>query len=229
MQRLRYAISLGLAAMVSGVAAAQSDIDPAHKFAWAERAGWLNWQTDRPNPGDGVRIELTYLSGYVWGENVGWINVGDGTPTNGVSYANLNNSDFGVNLNGSTGALTGMAWGENIGWINFNGGALAVPPNPARIDFDFCRFRGYAWGENIGWINLDDASDYLALTASACGTATCPGDINGDLSVDLADLAILLSNYGATHATYEMGDLNGDNFVDLTDLAALLANYGMTC
>ncbi len=58
----------------------------------------------------------------------------------------------------------------------------------------------------------------------------CPGDLDGDNDVDLADLAELLGQYGLTEgATYEDGDLNGDGDVDSADLADLLSVYGTTC
>ena len=58
----------------------------------------------------------------------------------------------------------------------------------------------------------------------------CQGDLDGDNDVDLADLAKLLSNYGATSgATYSDGDLDGDGDVDLSDLAGLLSVYGIAC
>lgn len=61
-------------------------------------------------------------------------------------------------------------------------------------------------------------------------SAPCNGDLNGDLRIDLADLAALLSNFGLTGgATYSQGDLNGDGNVDLTDLAAQLAQFGLVC
>ena len=56
------------------------------------------------------------------------------------------------------------------------------------------------------------------------------GDINGDGTVDLADLSIMLSNYGTTGGmTYQDGDLDGDGAVDLSDLSLLLSNYGQSC
>ena len=63
----------------------------------------------------------------------------------------------------------------------------------------------------------------------------CTADIDGsgDCIVDLADLALLLSNYGmSTGATHEDGDIDppeGDGDVDLGDLAALLSQYGDDC
>ena len=58
----------------------------------------------------------------------------------------------------------------------------------------------------------------------------CPGDLDGDLDIDLSDLAQLLGHYGTTSgAQYEDGDIDGDGDVDLSDLAALLGVYGTTC
>ena len=58
----------------------------------------------------------------------------------------------------------------------------------------------------------------------------CPGDLDGDLDVDLSDLSQLLANYGMTSgATPEQGDMDDDGDVDLADLSALLAVYGATC
>ena len=57
----------------------------------------------------------------------------------------------------------------------------------------------------------------------------CPGDLDGDSDVDLADLQILLAHYGQTGAEYSDGDLDGDGDVDLADLQALLTVYGVNC
>ena len=55
------------------------------------------------------------------------------------------------------------------------------------------------------------------------------GDLDGDCDVDLADLAILLANYGTSGADPDDGDIDGDGDVDLADLATLLAHYGEVC
>jgi hypothetical protein len=74
---------------------------------------------------------------------------------------------------------------------------------------------------------VEAAIDAFQIVAFACGD--CPGDLDGDDDVDLADLAQLLAHYGMTGMTYEDGDLDADGDVDLSDLSALLAVYGTTC
>lgn len=61
------------------------------------------------------------------------------------------------------------------------------------------------------------------LQATAQGA--CPGDINGDLQVDAADLTILLSNWAGTG----QADLNLDGFVDGADLSILVSLWGQVC
>ena len=56
------------------------------------------------------------------------------------------------------------------------------------------------------------------------------GDLNGDGCVDLADLGILLADFGCTAGPGNCpGDINGDGRTDLTDLGILLANFGQGC
>ena len=54
----------------------------------------------------------------------------------------------------------------------------------------------------------------------------CPADVTGDGSVDLADLNLVLANFGQST---DAGDANGDGVVDLTDLNAILGVFGSTC
>jgi len=75
---------------------------------------------------------------------------------------------------------------------------------------------GDIYGQNI---NLD----------GSLGLLPCPADLDGNGSIGLGDLAVLLSNYGSTSANPEDGDLDGDGDVDIQDLGALLAVYGTMC
>jgi probable HAF family extracellular repeat protein len=64
----------------------------------------------------------------------------------------------------------------------------------------------------------------------ALAPTPCPGDVNSDRVVELADLAILLAHFGTpSGATLADGDLDGNGRVDLSDLAILLSHFGTTC
>jgi hypothetical protein len=58
----------------------------------------------------------------------------------------------------------------------------------------------------------------------------CRGDLDGDSEIGLADLAILLSDFGAEQPPQPpAGDVDGDGDVDLADLSLLLADFGTIC
>ncbi|MGH7242207.1 MAG: hypothetical protein ACREJD_02180 [Phycisphaerales bacterium] len=208
---------------------AQWRISTDHKFSWNPNAGWMNW-LEASNGTQSVRLSGTFLSGKIWMENIGWLDVGDGTPAGGVAYSNASGLDFGVNHNSATGALTGFAWSENAGWVNFGGGALATPPNPARIQIvEPCRLRGFAWSENLGWINLDDSASYIQFN-------TCPADLNVDGQVDDNDFVLFAASYNILDcAAPEMplicpADLNLDSFVNDSDFVVFANAYdNLTC
>lgn len=211
--------------LVASTAHAQSlRVSPEHKLSWQENCGWMNW-LDAANGTQGVRVFTTYLAGNIWAENLGWITVGDGSPANGMSYANSNSGDYGVNLDAVTGNLGGYAWSENAGWVNFGGGAMATPPKPAKIAAAIPRrFSGFAWSENLGWINLDDATAYVQLN-------TCPADLNSDGVVDDADFVIFAGAYNVLDcldpamASGCLADLNVDAAVDDSDFVEFAAAY----
>jgi hypothetical protein len=58
------------------------------------------------------------------------------------------------------------------------------------------------------------------------GVPGCPGDLNGDGFTDLADLGILLADFGCLPPPNCLGDLDGDGDTDLADLGILLADFG---
>ena len=202
---------LSLAALCllpAATALAQSSISLTNKYGWSENCGFLNFRdAGSPVAAQGVRFRGTFLSGFVWGENIGWINLGNGAGP----YANINDTNFGVNHNTGTGALTGFAWGENIGWINFSGGALATPPIPARFDNAAHRFRGYAWGENIGWINLDDATIFVG---------GCPADYNGDGLLNVQDIFDFLAGWFSNDPRADFNGVGGLGVQDIFDFLA---------
>jgi hypothetical protein len=79
-----------------------------------------------------------------------------------------------------------------------------------------------------------DAGQYSVAFTNECGTGfsipaavgvggPCASDLNGDRSVDGADVAILLGAWGSADA-----DLTGDGVVNGRDLGRLLADWG-TC
>jgi len=61
-----------------------------------------------------------------------------------------------------------------------------------------------------------------------CAEVPCPGDVDGDLDVDLDDLTLLLSQFGQVGNGLP-ADLDSDSDVDLDDLTTLLASFGRSC
>jgi glucose/arabinose dehydrogenase len=59
--------------------------------------------------------------------------------------------------------------------------------------------------------------------------APCDGDANNSGTVDLADLSLVLNNFGQTVPTGTLGDVNGDDEVNLADLSLVLNNFGNDC
>jgi hypothetical protein len=81
-------------------------------------------------------------------------------------------------------------------------------------------------------LGFDDDTDHIrgghfgAASSLPDAILQCQGDLNNDLTVDTADLGILLSMFNTTGA---VADLNGDGTVDTADLGILLANFGSSC
>jgi len=158
-----------------------------------------------------------FLAGHVWCENLGFLSLGDGTPANGIAYANTTGADVGVNILPG-GNLSGLAWGENVGWVNFGtDGTLGAFDQQARFDAGAGRFRGYAWGENTGWINLDNAAHYVGVTGAAC-----PADFNNDGGIDGADVEAF---FAAWEAGDPNSDVNSDGGIDGADVESFFAAW----
>lgn len=65
----------------------------------------------------------------------------------------------------------------------------------------------------------------LGMASVDVQTTPCDGDLNGDRQIDLSDLALMLSSFGAN----QEGDIDADGATGLTDLAILLSRFGSTC
>lgn len=72
------------------------------------------------------------------------------------------------------------------------------------------------------------SSPELSLFTTVGDEPICPADANGDGQTDLADLNIVLANFGAS-GTGVPGDLSGDGMVGLNDLNLVLAHFGQSC
>jgi hypothetical protein len=130
---------------------AASTIDAAHRYAYGENAGWLDWRGDTSH---GAVIGAYVCSGSLYAANVGWISLGSGIPANQIYYQNLSAGDFGVNQDG-LGNLRGYAYGANIGWVNFEN--IGAP----KVDLRTGVLSGYAYSANCGWISLSNSFAFV--------------------------------------------------------------------
>ena len=72
--------------------------------------------------------------------------------------------------------------------------------------------------------NFDSEANY---DDGSCEPCACPGDVNGDFSVTVADMLLLLGQFDCT--TDCPADLNEDGVVGVGDLLILLAFFGTDC
>lgn len=120
--------------------------------------------------------------------------------------------------------LVGPAGSEiDGGWYlhSFRLGRFVAPSATVRIRFI---------AEDLGDDSLVEAAvdDFRAVKLTC--TTPCRGDLDGNHTIDLIDLATLLSNFGTpSGATAAQGDIDSDGDVDLADLAVLLTAFGGSC
>lgn len=178
-----------------------STIDPAHPYAYAANVGWVN---ARANATHGASIGEYICADYLYAANVGWIHLGDGTPANGIQYANNSATDYGVNHLGD-GRLRGYAYGANIGWLSFE-----TNGNP-RVDLKTGNLQGYAYSANCGWISLSNAGAFVRTGFLEPGL-----DSDGDGITDAWELS-----YTNTLAAFTASsDTDGDGSSDIAEHGA---------
>jgi hypothetical protein len=77
---------------------------------------------------------------------------------------------------------------------------------------------------------LSNSSCGLSSTGqfALSGVAECPGDVDGDLSVGVADVLLCLASFSCEVDCGE-ADLDGDGFVNVTDVLFVLSYFGSVC
>ena len=152
---------------------------------------------------------------------------GVNTLTNGVNTRNSRNTFGCYDLSGNV-----DEWGQDKG-PGFVLGPLTLPGQITRTG---------AWSDpsvNLAASRRSQAGPTQATATIGFRVLTtyappqpCLGDVNGDWIVDLTDVALLLSAFGAQSgdpAYNPRADFDQDGDVDLTDLSLLLSRYGAPC
>ncbi len=145
----------------------------------------------------------------------------DGGSNRGAAWLLLLNADGTVKaerkISSTSGGFTGpIADGNNFGATLAALGDLNGDGVPDLAVGDPLDDEG---GANSGAVWM------LFLTGCA---ASCPGDTNGDLVVDFADLNTVLGDYNEVGAGLP-GDVDGDGDVDFADLNIVLGAYNTAC
>jgi hypothetical protein len=74
---------------------------------------------------------------------------------------------------------------------------------------------------------VDNDCDGLIGEDEALPVIGCPSDLNADLTVSIADLLLLLSEFGCIEGC--SADINGDGQVAVSDVLELLSSFGEPC
>jgi hypothetical protein len=97
----------------------------------------------------------------------------------------------------------------------------------ATVDDGSCEFTSCAGCTDDTACNYDATAtlDNGSCEYASCG---CPGDLDGDGQVSVADVLLFLSDFGCMDAPC-VGDANGDGINNVDDLLLMLAHFGDVC
>ncbi|RIK79889.1 MAG: hypothetical protein DCC68_12250 [Planctomycetota bacterium] len=144
---------------------------------------------------------------------------GSGLPVAGTYSGQLNNAGETVRLEDGDGVAIQEFTYDDVGegWhptTDGDGYSLVILDAAAPVA---------TWNDPAAW----RPSYAIGGSPAADDTPVLDGDLNGDLRVDLLDLAIVQANLGTlAGATRASGDLNGDAKVTAADAAILAQNFG---
>jgi len=122
-----------------------------------------------------------------------------------------------------------LAWNastDNVGVASYKlsrNGTLIATPSGSTLTYNDTGLTNTT-SYNYSLVAVDGAGNSSTAATLTASTVTAkPGDLNGDNSVNITDLSILLSNWNTTNSA---ADVNKDGTVNIFDLSILLSNYG---
>ncbi len=176
-------------------------LTPGIQLAFEDPGLWVLFSLGSDSGGDTTMILKGNYNGGVWGESI----------EHTISGSGYNDYE--------------LVWDPTDGLDLFVNDELIVDNYDCSTDF------GGALGNRIYWGCTDTGgmgSGFWSNIAFEINyQEDIPGDANRDGSVDVSDLGILATNYGAAGTFgWEDGDFTGDGAVDVSDLGILATNYG---
>lgn len=123
-----------------------------------------------------------------------------------------------------TGCLDNAACNFNAG-ATVDDGSCAFPET--NFDCDGNCLLAVDCEGNCGGSAVEDDCGVCNGDNSTCDGPACVGDLNSDLLVSVADILVMLGEFGCINDC--INDLSGDGAISVDDLLSLLANFGIDC
>jgi hypothetical protein len=189
-----------------------------------------------------VTLDFTYMNDQSWAsEVILFIESPNGDCIEIGGYQN----DFGCGSSSSWPA----AWSVGVGGV-YSASITLLQPLEGIGDWTFGIGNGWLGSVNAGYALevvpdqfcafelIDGCTDATACNYEAIATVDngtcipapcgdCVGDLNGDGFVSIADVLIILSDFGC--ASECSGDLNGDGSTNINDMLLMLSVFGVPC
>lgn len=229
-----------------------SNFSTRFSFRITENGGSI-FDGNTSNGADGIVFVIQPVDSSLGGlgQGIGYAGIPNSLGVEFDTWNNSANNDpgqshVGIDINGSVNHNSGLPTAvvtdpelDEFGdrwwaWVDYDGTTLEV-----RLSLDDQRPADPIVSTEIDLVDiLGQTTAYIGFT-SATGAAWanhdiidwayggfCAGDVNEDGFVDLADLNIVLANFGTDNLD---GDANGDGLTNLADLNIVLAAFGDEC
>jgi T5SS/PEP-CTERM-associated repeat protein len=170
---------------------------------------------------------------------IGFLSTESALTVTGSTLTGAPLSDLTGQLPAGQGVLDGWTYSTTGGYVAGDPAYLSLSLAGAysgysRDDLSVWSYDGSAWSQ-LTANDLSFDGTYASFTATALNgydyaivgipLVRHPGDANGDGTVNINDLSVVLANYDKTGMSWSQGDFTGDGTVDIGDLSIILANY----